>query len=104
MKKTPQQRGRDFEKEIARRVEGTLTPSSGALWGSKLDVRTNDYLISCKYTEKKSFSIKASDLKELKKYAEADDRYSAFVFKLEDSEIWIAEPFSNGNWVFDQDD
>lgn len=92
MKKTPQRRGRDFEKKVAKLIGGTTTPASGALWGSKLDVKTHNYLISCKYTEKKSFSIKVSDLEELQKYAEKDNRYPAFVFQLEDSEIWITEP------------
>ena len=103
MKKTPQQRGRDFEKEIARRVEGTVTPASGALWGSKLDIKTDDYLISCKYTEKKSFSLKYSDLEELDYFATNDSRYPALIFQLDgnnnDNEIWIVQPLNT--WIPD---
>ncbi len=40
------------EKRVAKEVGGKTVIASGSLWGSKGDVRADDYLIECKTTEK----------------------------------------------------
>jgi hypothetical protein len=62
---TPQQKGRQWEDEWTGQTEGSQQINSGAVWFSKMDVSDRAFLWSCKYTDKKSFSIKASDIDEV---------------------------------------
>jgi len=45
-------KGRKFEDKIRKTI------ASGALWFDKGDLKTDNYLIECKYTDKKSYRIK----------------------------------------------
>jgi len=45
------EKGSKFEKKIERTI------NSGALWFDKGDLKSDEYLIDCKYTEKKGFRI-----------------------------------------------
>jgi hypothetical protein len=38
-------------------LKGKLTPRSGGMWFAPGDVKTNDFLIDCKTTEHKGFTI-----------------------------------------------
>lgn len=42
------------ESRVAKEVSGKVTPASGALWGSKGDVRNDLFLIECKTTKRTS--------------------------------------------------
>lgn len=48
------------ERETAKEVGGRTTPASGAKWHSKADVKSDNYLIECKITEKQYYSLKLS--------------------------------------------
>ena len=63
-KKTPQERGRIYEADIARRTGGKTTPFSGA-GVVKEDVIDGDWLVQAKLTDKESYSLKRSILDEL---------------------------------------
>jgi len=52
-------KGRKFEDKVAK------TLNSGALWFDKGDLKTSDYIIEVKYTEKKSYRITTKLLKKL---------------------------------------
>ncbi len=52
-------KGNKFEKKVQRTI------NSGALWFDKGDLRTKDYVIEAKYTEKKGFRITTKLLKKL---------------------------------------
>jgi hypothetical protein len=45
------------EMTLAQRVGGKTQAGSGNQWHSRGDVQDKEYLIECKYTQKKSFSI-----------------------------------------------
>lgn len=45
------------ESRVAKEVSGKVTPASGALWGSKGDVRNDLFLIECKTTKKDFYSL-----------------------------------------------
>lgn len=45
------------EKQVSKDVEGVTVIASGALWGSKGDVRTDTMLIECKTTEKLEYRL-----------------------------------------------
>lgn len=57
----PQRLARRQELEAARSYGGRATPASGSR-DSKGDVETATELIECKHTERKSFSLRASEL------------------------------------------
>jgi len=54
------------EKRLANLLSGRKTIASGALKIDQGDVETNDYLIECKITGKKSFSIKNDTLEKIR--------------------------------------
>jgi hypothetical protein len=58
------------EKSLSKKLNGRLTVNSGATSVfDKADVATEDFLIECKTTDKKSFSLKKEILKKVEKEA-----------------------------------
>jgi len=51
--------GQEFEKVVQKTI------NSGALWFSKGDLQTKNYVVECKFTEKKGYRISAKLLKKL---------------------------------------
>lgn len=71
------------EKRAADTYRGSRQPASGAGWVRKNDVRSENLLIECKLTEnKKSYTIKFSDLRELEVRAITEDRLPVLQFDL----------------------
>jgi len=64
----PQRLARRQEQEAARSYGGRATPASGSR-DVKGDVYTDNELIECKHTERKSYSLKVADLLKLAKQA-----------------------------------
>lgn len=54
---TPQDRGREWEREVARLVGGRLQPGSGNRVEAQLDVSGGLVLVECKATDAQSFSL-----------------------------------------------
>ena len=51
-KKQPNKKiGNEFEKKVQKTI------NSGQLWFNKGDLHTDDYVVECKYTEKKGYRI-----------------------------------------------
>lgn len=48
------------EKSVAKSLNAKPVIASGALWGSKGDVRHDDYLVECKTTDKPVYPLKMS--------------------------------------------
>lgn len=48
------------EKRVASELRGNTVIASGSLWGSKGDVRSEDFLVECKTTEKSFYSLTLS--------------------------------------------
>lgn len=59
---TPQEQGRQFEKDLAEEFGLELVPGSGSVWHSKLDLLGQETRWSLKYSESGSFPIKAVDI------------------------------------------
>ena len=64
MIKTPQQLGRDYEEDFARRVGGKPQPNSGAGPRYKLDWKMGSLLASLKHTVHRSYRLTADELQE----------------------------------------
>lgn len=50
-------RSQKQEKSVASEIGGKTVIASGAFWGNKADVRSEDFLIECKTTSKEYFNI-----------------------------------------------
>lgn len=65
MPESAQEKGLQFERDWSERFGLDLVPGSGAVWHSKLDLKSDRRARwSLKYTEKKSYSIKTADIDE----------------------------------------
>ena len=84
------------EKSVAKDLEAKTVVASGALWGSKGDVRHDDFLVECKTTEKPFYSLTMKVWEKIEKEAVRDglriplmcvdvndgkDRYAVFLEK-----------------------
>ncbi len=63
--KTPQEKGRRYEKKLAKKLGVKAQPGSGAFPLYKEDIELDDCLIQVKTTTKKSYTLKNDDLKTL---------------------------------------
>lgn len=61
--------GREWEREFAKIIGGTVTKGSGNQWHTKLDVKGKSMLWSLKATSKQSFSVTRGVLSELERSA-----------------------------------
>jgi len=57
--KKSKNKGKIFENKVSKTI------ASGSLWFNKGDLHYKDYVIECKYTDKKSFRITANLLEKL---------------------------------------
>ncbi len=67
--KTPQEKGRRYEKKLAKKVGGRVQLASGALPFAKEDISTETHLIQVKSTTKNSYTLKLEDLEILRENA-----------------------------------
>ncbi len=61
---TPQNQGRQFEKDLSEEFGLKQTPASGSVWHDKLDLVGDDTRWSLKYTESGAFPLTSSDIYE----------------------------------------
>src|SRR4051794_24350323 len=64
IKATPQQLGRDYEHDLAKRYGGKAQPASGATPRFKLDWKLGSLLASLKHTLSRSYRLTAEELQE----------------------------------------
>lgn len=60
------------EKSVAKDLDAKTVIASGALWGSKGDVRHDDFLVECKTTEKPYYSLTMKVWEKIEKEAIKD--------------------------------
>jgi hypothetical protein len=77
-------KGNKFEKKVQKCI------NSGSIWFDKGDLKTDDYLIECKYTEKKGFRISTKILKKLWNEALERNKLPAFIIGIKnEKETWL---------------
>ena len=91
-----QRHGTKAEKRTAKRLNGRLTPASGALAGAKGDMRVAACLMEMKVTKHGSLSLKHSWLKKIAKEALDIGRTPALNVQFVDS---FGQPIPDGSWV-----
>lgn len=89
--KSPQTKGRDYEKRLAKKVGGRVQPASGATPLYKEDISTDIFLIQVKTTEKNSYTIKVKDLETLRTNALKVGKLPLMVLRMGDREYNILE-------------
>ena len=77
MRKSTHQTQKSQEKRIASRLKGSRQPMSGSKYWAKGDAVSEHLLIDAKQTEKKSISVKLSQLDKANEEAMADDKIPA---------------------------
>ena len=60
------------ENKVAKEMNAKPVIGSGSLWGSKGDVRAEDYLIECKTTSKSFYSLRADTWNKIEREAVKD--------------------------------
>ena len=77
-------KGKDFEKLVQKCL------NSGSLWFDKGDLKTEDFLIECKTTKKKSFRITTKILRKIWNDALDRNKLPKLVIGIEeDDSIWL---------------
>ena len=83
------------EARTAKAINGQRTPGSGAFAGHKGDVISDDFLVECKMTVKKSISLKSAWLAKIYREAVEKGKYPALHITVEESgQDWIAVPLT----------
>lgn len=95
---TKKKRSQKQEKSVAKDLGAKTVIASGALWGAKGDVRSDQFLFECKTTEKPKYIFTAKSWEKITKQAIADHmRIPVFVVDICDKERFFivnAEDFS----------
>lgn len=81
--KTPQEKGRQYERKLAKKLGVKPQPGSGAFPLYKEDIETGTFLIQVKRTGKKQFTLKSDDLKTLVRNAVKIGKIPVMVVNLE---------------------
>ncbi len=77
-------KGKQFEKKVAQTI------NSGAMWFNKGDLQTKDYVIECKFTEKKGYRISTKLLNKLWKDALEANKLPLLTIGIkEGNELWV---------------
>lgn len=90
----------DQENRVAAKLGGKRQAGSGASDYAKGDVKTEDYLVECKQTEKKSLSVKGEWLSKITREAMAAGKTPALSIEIKGIEDrlvehdWVAVPMS----------
>jgi len=80
------------EKATAKRFGGSVNAGSGNGWVRKNDVRTDDISFEMKYTDAKSYSLKAADLRLAERHALLDGREMAFGISFSGERDYVVVP------------
>ena len=102
---TKKRRSQKQEKSVAKQFDARLTPASGAKWNAKGDVRSDNFLIECKTTEKDTFILTARTWEKIEREAlrdhmriplliiDLEDKDRVVVFNPKDFNTSIPEPY-----------
>ena len=77
-------KGKKFEEKVQKCI------NSGSMWFDKGDLKTEDYLIECKFTEKKGFRISTKIIEKLWNEALERNKLPALIIGIKtEKETWL---------------
>jgi hypothetical protein len=97
-------KSQDQERLVARVLPGSVIPGSGSL-GISGDVRTDELLISCKQTEKRSFLVELAEVKKATREADEQELTPALALHFRSApegveEHWLLVPMRvAASWI-----
>ena len=77
------------EKELSKALGAKLTPASGAFAFNKGDMKTDEWLIESKATEKPSYSLTKKVLEKIEREAIKDHRLPLLILELQGRRYYI---------------
>ena len=84
-------RSRKQETDVAAQSGGRRTPASGAFWHHKGDVRTKQFLMELKYTEKSSITLSKRVWDKIRREAILDGRLPAMVLDIQGRRLVVLD-------------
>lgn len=84
-------KSRRQEQRVAADLDGRPTPASGAFWQYKGDVRSEDYLVEAKRTDKASLSIKRAVWDKIRREALLDGRVPVLAVQIQDRDLAVLD-------------
>ena len=78
-----QRRSKLQERRAAKDYKGSVTPGSGNGWKQKADVHSDNLLIECKTTTKKSYTLKEEDFTKLYYQSVIENKIPVFEIEFE---------------------
>ena len=82
---------RKMEKDVSKGLKGRVQPGSGNTWAAPGDVKSKHFLVECKATTKKSFSINLKLLDEINKKALFEDKIAIVRLDISGRRLWVVE-------------
>lgn len=83
-KRSNKKKGSDFEKKVQKTI------NSGQMWFDKGDLKTEDFVIDCKYTDKKSIRITKKMIKKLWNEALEANKFPLLQIGIQDEDkVWM---------------
>lgn len=84
-------RSRRQERRLAKTLDGKPTAASGAFWSHKGDVRSEDFLVEAKTTEKASYSLKKEIWEKIRREALLDGRMPVLAIQIQDRNLVVLD-------------
>lgn len=75
-------------------LRGRVTPGSGSGWITKNDVLSEKWSVECKYTDKKSYSLRGDVLLTAERNALLDNRLMALVIDIQ-QRSWVVISYAD---------
>ena len=97
------------ERRVAEDVGGHAMPGSGSIDGFKGDVVCNDFIVECKFTAQKAYSVKTSELNKISRESFERDREPLFLVRFDKGvssiyeNTWVLVPDTVFSAFFDED-
>lgn len=82
------EKSRTQEADVAKKLDGKTVVGSGSKWYAKSDVKTKEWLIECKRTDKKSYTLKKEEVEKAIVQAMLEGR--EMMFQVEIGELKLA--------------
>ena len=76
---------------MAKTINGLPTAASGAFWSRKGDVRSEDYLVEAKTTQKGSFTLRKDVWEKIRKEALLDGRMPVMAVQIQDRNLVVID-------------
>lgn len=79
------------EKRLAKELGGNRVPASGSFWNMKGDVRTDDFLVEAKITERGSYGVRRDIWEKIRREAILDGRTPVLALEIQGRRLAVLD-------------